>query len=255
MSITRRTALGATLAALPSLAYADALSDILNGVVKSQTGGANLGGGLNFTEGEAAQGLKAALSNGVVAAVTRVGRLDGYWADGTVRVPLPRTLEKARTFLAPLGQSGILDDLHLRLNRGAEKAAPAAKSIFLDALRGMSIQDAIGIVRGPQNSATLYFQERTTPALTSAFRPGLTSALNGSGAFRVADNVDRRLAGIPLAGIAAGGQTTSTRQMLIDHGLDWGLKGLFHYIGAEEAAIRSNPVKRTSAILRKVFGG
>jgi hypothetical protein len=125
----------------------------------------------------------------------------------------------------------------------------------MSALNGMSIQDAIGIVRGPQNSATLYFQERTTPALTTAFRPSFTTALNGSGAFRVANSVDKRLAGIPLAGAAAGGQTTSTRQMLIDHGLDWGLQGLFHYIGAEEAAIRADPVKRTSAILRKVFGG
>jgi hypothetical protein len=36
--------------------------------------------------------------------------------------------------------------------------------------------------------------------------------------------------------------------------LEKGIDGIFLYLGREEAAIRKDPLKRTSAILRKVFG-
>jgi hypothetical protein len=41
---------------------------------------------------------------------------------------------------------------------------------------------------------------------------------------------------------------------LAKHAVGYALSGLFHYVGTEEAAIRSDPGKRTSDILRKVFG-
>jgi len=47
---------------------------------------------------------------------------------------------------------------------------------------------------------------------------------------------------------------SNARGDLIEHGVEYGLKGVFYYIGEEEKAIRANPAKRTSEILRKVFG-
>ncbi len=220
--------------------------DILDAVL-SQGGGA---GGAGLTEADAAAGIRAALSNGITSAVSTVGRRGGYLNDSIIRIPLPGFLQRTQSTLSKIGMSGMLDELETQLNRGAEAAAPVAKGIFLDAIRGLTIQDAIGIVRGPSNAATQYLQRTTTPRLTGLFRPVMVNALEKAGAIRTWDNLVARLSNIPLAPQYG----EDAKNDLIDHGVDKGLDGLFYYIGKEEAAIRANPAKRTSEILRKVFG-
>jgi hypothetical protein len=237
---TRRFVFNCASASLVvSTAHADPLSDAAS---RFLSGGPD--------QETAARGLVAALSRGVSVATDRLGKTNGYFGDSAVRIPLPNGLEQARRAIAPLGGGALFDDLHKRLNRGAEKAAPAAKSLFLSALEAMTIEDAVGIVRGPQNAATLYFQGRTTPVLKQTFRPILARELDGAGAMRVAGQIDARLATLP----AVFRPTSSAGEGLVDHGLDWALKGLFSVIGAEEAAIRRDPAKRTTEILRRVFG-
>lgn len=217
-------------------------------VLGAVLGGTSGTGGL--TTADAVAGIKAALDNGVAAAVTQVGRTDGYFRDGKIHIPLPGRLSELQSNLSRFGLSGLLDDLELQLNRGAEIAAPAARSIFLDTIRSMSVSDAIGIVRGHSTAATDYFKDRTTPQLTALFRPIMVSSLQKAGAIQTFDNLIARLDAIPLAPQL--GQ--DAKDDLIDHGIERGLDGLFYYIAQEEAAIRANPAKRTSEILRKVFG-
>jgi len=228
--------LGAPLAACESIDPA-----ILGGIISS--GGA-------LTQGEAAQGIRAALSNGVVSALGIVGRSGGFLNDQKIHIPLPGKLKDVQQVMAKVGASGMLDDLETRLNHGAEKAAPVAKGIFMDAVSSLSVSDAIGIVQGPQNAATRYLQTKTTPALTRLFTPIMKNSLSGTGALRALDDVSSRLKSIPFAPKLASNAQTD----LVNHGVKYGLSGVFHYIGEEEAAIRANPAKRTSEILRKVFG-
>ena len=94
--------------------------------------------------------------------------------------------------------------LALQLNRGAEIAAPVAKDIFLDAVSGLSIADAIGIVRGPKNAATAYLQDRTTARLTQLFAPIMENALAQTGALRLLDQIDAQVAGVGLGSIGRG---------------------------------------------------
>ena len=131
-----------------------------------------------------------------------------------------------------------------------DPAAPVAKDIFFDAIAGLSISDAIGIVRGPQNAATNYLTEKTTPRLTSLFSPIMENALKQTGALRLLDQVTGNLRNIPLAPQLS----ADVRTDLIGHGVKYGLDGVFHYVAKEEAAIRRDPAKRTSDILRRVFG-
>jgi hypothetical protein len=229
--------LGAPLAACETLDPA-----ILDGIL-------NAGGGA-LTQGEAAQGIRAALSNGVMSALGIVGRSGGFLDDNLIHIPLPGQLKDVQKVLAQVGASGMLDDVETRLNRGAEKAAPIAKDIFLDAVSDLSISDAIGIVRGPQNAATQYLQTKTSPALTRLFTPIMKNSLDDTGAIQMLDSVAGRLDSIPVAPKLA----SNARSDLISHGVKYGLSGVFHYIGEEEAAIRANPAKRTSEILRRVFG-
>lgn len=205
-------------------------------------------GGLS--EADAAAGIRAALNNGVSHAISTVGRRDGYLLDNLIHIPLPRRLRDMQSTLSKIGLSGPLDTLETQLNRGAEAAAPVARDIFIDAIMSLSISDAIGIVRGPSNAATEYLKGRTTASLTTLFTPIMTNALQQAGAIQTFDALAARLKNIPLAPQLG----ADAKADLIRHGVDFGLSGMFTYIGKEEAAIRANPAKRTSEILRKVFG-
>ncbi len=208
-----------------------------------------LGSGV-LSQADAAMGIRAALDNGVGNALANLGILDGFFGNALVRIPLPKVLQDVQGYLAPIGADGLLVELQQQLNRGAEKAAPVAKDIFLSAIRGLTITDAINIVRGPDNAATQYLADRTSSKLTQLFSPIMENALGQTGALRLVDQVAGSLRNIPIAPQLG----ADARTDLIRHGVDYGLKGVFYFIGEEEKAIRENPAKRTSEILRRVFG-
>jgi len=233
------------LAATPLTACETFDPTVLDGIVNG-TGG--FGGAL--TAAEVALGLKAALDNGVGNALSNVGVLNGFLGNDLIKVPLPKVLRDVQSVLAPIGADSLLVELQTQLNRGAEKAAPVAKDIFLGAVRGLTIPDAFNILRGPETAATEFLQTNTTTQLTQLFSPIMEDALNQTGALRLVDSVSSQLRAVPF-GPSLG---VNARTDLVDHGVDYGLRGVFHFIGEEEKAIRANPAKRTSEILRRVFG-
>lgn len=233
------------LAASPLAACETLDPAILDGIVNG-TGG--LGGAL--TAAEVALGLKAALDNGVGNALSNVGVLNGFLGNNTVRIPLPGVLQDVQSYLAPIGADGLLVELQTQLNRGAEKAAPIAKDIFIGAVKNLTITDAFDILRGPDTAATEYLRGQTSNSLAQLFAPIMESALNQTGALRLVDDVAAQMGSVPFAPSLG----ANARNDLIEHGVDYGLKGVFHFIGEEEKAIRANPAKRTSDILRRVFG-
>jgi hypothetical protein len=209
-----------------------------------------LGGGYGgLSQADAAMGIRAALDNGIGNAIANVGVLDGFLGNALVRIPLPKVLQDVQSYLQPLGADGLLVELQQQLNRGAEKAAPVAKDIFVGAVRDLTITDALNIVRGPDNAATQYLADRTTTKLASLFSPIMENALSQTGALQIADQLQSTMRNIPI-----GPNLSNARGDLITHGVEYGLKGVFYYIGEEEKAIRANPAKRTSEILRRVFG-
>lgn len=231
------------LLALPSSAFVSAC-ETLDPAILGQIG---LG---PLSEGEAALGIKAALNNGVGHAIGKIGILDGFWRNDRIQVPLPGVLRDVQSALRVVGADSVVTELHQQLNRGAEKAMPVAKNIFLDAITSLTIQDAINIVKGPDDAATSYLRGRTTNSLTNLFSPVMETALADTGALRLLDDVTADLRNIPFAPSLG----ADAKRDLISHGVDFGLRGLFTYIGDEEKAIRENPAKRTSEILQRVFG-
>ncbi len=203
-----------------------------------------------LSEADAAAGIRAALNNGVGSAISTIGVRDGFLRNPQIRIPLPRFLQDMQSSLARLGLSGPLDTLETQLNRGAETAVPRARSIFIYAIKSMSINDAIGVVRSGENAATNYLKGRTFSPLANLFTPIMSNALQETGAVRTLDALTASLKSIPLAPQLGADAKTD----LIRHGVQCGLDGMFLYIAKEEAAIRSNPAKRTSEILRRVFG-
>ena len=190
-------------------------------------------------------GLKQALTKGSNAVVGQLGAENGFSADPTIRIPLPSSLRKARDYASKVGLEGSFDDLEDRLNRAAELATPKAKNLFVGAIRDMSVQDAKGILQGPDDAATEYFRGKTGSSIQSAMRPLVDDALAQVGAVRTFNSLLAKYRAIPLA--------PKIDADLTGHVVEKGSDGIFHYLAEEEKAIRTNPLERTTDLLRRVF--
>ena len=166
--------------------------------------------------------------------------------DSLIHIPLPKSLNRVRDALEVVRMAGLLDDLELRLNRAAELATPRARELFLGAIEDMTLEDVRGILSGPDDAVTQYFERKTSVGLSNAMRPIVESALNDAGAVQVYERTMGEYDSIPFL--------PDVKADLTSHVLTLGLKGIFHYIAVEEAAIRNEPVKRTTDLLRRVFG-
>jgi hypothetical protein len=191
-------------------------------------------------------GLKDALRVGSENVVGRLGKTDGFNSDPKIHIPLPDSLQTVKSTLSAVGMGGLMDDLELKLNRAAEAATPKAKRIFANAIRDMSFDDARKILSGPNDAATQYFKGKMSVPLADEMRPIVKKALNQAGAVQAYDAVMGKYTSMPFM--------PDVKANLTRHVLDLGLAGIFRYMADEEAAIRQNPVKRTTSILKKVFG-
>lgn len=212
-------------------------------VAESALGGSTSG---PLSTDEITRGLKEALTTGSNAVVSQLGRSDGFSGDPAIRIPLPNALVKARDFASKFGLEGSFDDLELRLNRAAEEATPKAKALFVGAIQSMSVEDAKGILQGPDNAATEYFRGKTGTQLQSQMRPIVDDALAKVGAVSSFNKLLSQYNNIPLA--------PKVDADLTGHVVEEGSDGIFFYLAQEEKAIRENPLKRTSEILQRVFG-
>ena len=242
----------------------NAISAAKNPAQASGAQGAILGLPNGVSNNDADGGIRAALSNGALASVLRLGRVDGYWADRLVKIPLPNPLRTLQRNMQTLGLSRSFDDLQLKINRAAEQAAPHAKDVFLSAISSFTVSDVVGVVRGSNTAGTDLLKSKTKPELVTRFRPFILTAVDNTGAGRSIDSVNRnygrqlsRLGGLGNLNVQNNietGSATDLKGQLVDYAVSKALDGLFYYIGNEETQIRQNPAKRTSELLRKVFG-
>lgn len=209
------------------------------------TGGDGGGVAAGLTDGEIGAGLKEALRVGTEAVVKQLGAKDGFAADPAIHIPLPDTLKTVKETLSKFGMSGMLDDLELKLNRAAEAATPRAQELFQNAITEMTLEDVKGILNGPEDAATRFFQGKMTDPLAADMKPIVDSTLAEVGAVKAYDDVMSQYKDIPLV--------PDVKADLTTHVLDRGIDGIFEYVAKEEAAIRANPAKRTTELLQKVF--
>jgi len=199
-----------------------------------------------LTDPEIASGLKDALRVGTETVVDQLGGFNGFNSDPEVHIPLPQSLQGVKSALSAVGMSAMVDDLELKLNRAAEAATPPAKQLFWDAIETMTLDDVMEIYNGPDDSATRYFKDKMSAPLASAMQPIVANTLNQVGAVQAYDTVMGEYASLPFV--------PNIKANLEQHVIDKGLEGIFFYLAREEAAIRHDPVKRTTDILQKVFG-
>ena len=195
---------------------------------------------------EISAGLKDALKVGTENVVSQLGKPEGFNLDEAIHIPLPAQIQQAKKLLDTVGMGSMLGDLETKLNRGAEAATPKAKQLFWDAITQMSIEDAKKIYNGPDDSATSYFKEKMSAQLADEMRPVIESSLSEVGAVQTYDVIMSNYKTIPLV--------PDIKANLTEHTINKGIDGIFYYLAKEEAAIRKDPVKQTTTLLKKVFG-
>lgn len=201
-------------------------------------------GGL--TEKDAVDGIKEALVKGTGESVALVSKLDGYFLNPEIKIPFPENARTIESKLRAIGLGSKVDEVILTLNRAAEDAAKSAQSIFISAITGMNISDALQIVRGNNNAATQYLAKTTTPELKAKFSPVIKSSLDKVDATRLWAELITAYNQIPFV--------TRQNPDLTGYVTDKAISGLFTMIAKEELKIRQNPVARTTELLKKVFG-
>jgi hypothetical protein len=199
-----------------------------------------------ITVEEIGAGLKDALRVGSENVVAQLGRVDGFNTDPAVHIPLPKQLDTVKSVMDKVGLSSQLKDLELKLNRAAEVATPKAKKLFSQAITKMSFDDVKKIYEGPEDAATQYFRNKMSPSLAKELEPVINNSLSEVGAIQTYDNVMEEYRSIPFV--------PDVKAELTDYVVEKGMDGIFYYLAKEEAAIRQNPAKRTTDLLKRVFG-
>lgn len=200
-----------------------------------------------ITEAEAGQGIKEALSQGLSGAVLRLNKQDGFFKDELYKILLPPDAKKVENTLRSLGFNNMVDKAILQINRGAEDAAGYAKPIFADAIKNMTLQDAIGLVKNGDTSATHFFREKTTTQLMAAFLPVIKASLDKVDATKYYGDVINKYNNFPTT-------IKKINPDLASFVTARATDALFDLVSQEEKNIRTNIAARTSAILKKVFG-
>ena len=190
-------------------------------------------------------GLKEALNNGISKQVTKLTATDGFFKNEMVKILLPQELQKVDKALRDIGLSSLADEGLKVLNRAAEDAVKEATPIFVDAVKGMSFNDARNILMGADNAATNYLQNTTSTALYSKFSPVVNNSFNKVGADKVWTDIITRYNKIPLV--------NKVNPDLTDYVTNKAMEGVFTMISVEEKNIRTDINARTSDLLKRVF--
>lgn len=189
--------------------------------------------------------LKEAISVGTDNAVKSISEFDGYLKNQAIKIVIPEDFKKITDGLRKIGYNKPVDDFVLSMNRAAEKAAPEAKAIFINAIKEMTFDDAKKILNGTETAATDYFKAKASETLYDAFSPIISSSVNEVGATRYYKSMMDKFALLPFL---------KTEKFNLDNYVtNKALNGLFYMIGEEEKKIRTDPKARVTELLKKVF--
>lgn len=236
-----------SLFALASQAqFGDLIKQVKNTDSSAKAGLAKISGGktTGLSNDEIISGLKEALNVGTGAAAGRLSAADGFFKDAAVKILMPKEAQQVESKLRSFGMGKQVDQAILSMNRAAEDAAKEITPIFLSAIKGMTIQDGVGILRGNEVAATTYLKDKTTSQLTEKFRPVIETSLKKVDATKHWNTV-----------FTAYNQFSSEKVNtdLVAYVTEKALAGVFYQVGQEEQKIRKDPAARTTEILKKVF--
>lgn len=204
------------------------------------------GGNVPLSNEEIIAGLKEALSVGASHSAKLLSAPDGFFTNAAIKILMPPEAKKVESALRSAGFGSNIDKAILSMNRAAEDAAIKSAPIFTEAIRQMTVQDAMGILKGADTAATGYLREKTYPALIAAFRPVIETSLQKTEATKYWKDVFETYNKLPTT-------FNKVNPDLSAYVTERSLQGLFYQVALEEQKIRKDPAARVTDLLKKVF--
>jgi hypothetical protein len=204
----------------------------------------------NLDESTIASGLKEALSIGTADAVKSVSQVDGYFRNEAIRILIPEDMQIVADVLSNVGYKEKVDEFVLSMNRAAEKAAPEALSIFVEAIKEMTFEDARNILNGGNTAATDFFKDKTQVKIHDAFKPIIATTMDEVGVTRAYKEMINKYEILPFVQTIVQADTIDLDHYVTRKAVD----GLFYMVGQEEQKIRTDPAARVTELLKDVFG-
>jgi hypothetical protein len=192
-----------------------------------------------------ASGLRQALDLGIDKQVTKLTQTDGFFKNDLVKILLPEELQKVDNALRKIGLSNLADEGLKVLNRAAEDAVKEATPIFINAVKGITFDDAKNILLGDDNAATSYLTTKTQTELYAKFKPVINKSFSNVGADQIWTNLITKYNNLPL--------TNNINTDLTDYVTGEALKGVYTMIAVEEKEIRNKVSSRSTDLLKNVF--
>lgn len=218
----------------------------LNNVINQATNVVNNAGKPALSNDEVIKGLREALSVGTNKSTSKASAMDGFYKNPNIKIPFPKEAKQMETTLKQLGMTSQVNEFTKTLNRAAEEAAKNAAPIFLNAIKQMTITDGFSILKGQDNAATKYLQDKTTAELNTQFKPIVAAALQKVQVTKYWNPLFTKYNKIP--------GVKKVNPKLDDYVTAKAIEGLFKLVADEELKIRKDPAARVSDILKKVFG-
>ena len=200
--------------------------------------------GKGLSNDDIISGLKEALTFGASNSTSKLSMVDGFFKDAALKILMPAEAQKVEKKLRDLGLGKQVDQAILSMNRAAEDAAKSAAPIFINAIKGITIQDGLGILKGGDFAATDYLKGRTLAQLTEAFRPIIEQSLQKVNATKYWNTLFTTYNKF---------SSEKVNTDLSAYVTEKATAGIFHQVGLEEQKIRKDPFARTTDILKKVF--
>ena len=224
------------------------LMDKIPDSAKSAVPTADVAGVAGLSPQEMTAGLKEALNTATEIAVSALGTEGGYLDNPAVKIPMPDELAWMEKGLRKAGQEELADEFVTTMNRAAEQAVPVALEQFQGAIEGMTLEDAQGILNGPDDAATQYFRDHSEASLRQQFLPIVKETTASAGVTSTYQDIMKQVGGLSSL---LQPKSLDVNEYVTDEALD----GLFAMVAQEEKRIREDPVARSTDLLKKVFGG
>lgn len=200
----------------------------------------------SISEETVAKALKQALDQSVRKSVAELGKSGGFLKDGSVKIPMPKSLRKLDKGLRKIGQAKLADKFIDTMNHAAEKAVTRTVDILIQAVKSLSLKDAILILKGEPDAATQFFKRKSTANLRRAIKPIVVQATSSVG---LTHSYKKMMKKAGFLSKYVDKDSLDIDQYITNRAVD----GIFVKIALEEKRIRSNPAARTTDLLKQVF--
>ena len=211
--------------------------------LKSKTKSTSKG---SLSSKEVADGLKEALRVGAKKSIDILGAQDGFYKDKSIKILMPRKLQKVDKLLRKVGQKKLADQFIKTMNRAAEQSVKSTFNILVSAIKQMTLKDAVNIYKGREDEATRYFRKTKAGEIQKTITPIVKKATQQTGVTSNYKKISKKIRKLH--------PSLSKNMPDIDvYVTEKTMDGIFLKIAKEEALIRKSPAARTTDILKRVF--